>query len=188
MLHNLVLKAINLLLDANIETKKLLAKFSTKIVRINFPLTSIQFMLVNDGSIELEQTEPDCVINIPLAAVSHVIHNNELKTYKSLDIAGDKSLAKHILEAFSTIKVTRVLYMSHNPMMNLFATQLEKIISGLIDYAKMVSNNAGDSISQYLQYESNEIVDKYDLEKFYQEVDEVKSRYELLLKRIERIS
>lgn len=188
MLNSFAVKAINLLLDANIDTKSLLAKYSTKIVKINLPLVSVQFIIASDGGVETESEAPDCTINIPLSTASHVIHKNELKTYKSLDIEGDKTLAKDLLEILATIKVTRVLYLSDNPLMNMFAVQLEKILTSLVDYAKMVSDNAASSISQYVQYESNEVVDKFDLDKFSQEVDELNSRYELLAKRVERIS
>ncbi len=188
MLDYFAVKAINLLLEANSNTQKQLAKYATKIVKINLPLLSIQFLIAADGSVETEHNDPDCTIAIPLSSVSHVLHKNDLKTYKSFDIDGDKELAKKLLEILATVETTNVMYLSQNPLMNMFALQLEKLLVSLVNYAKMVSNNAGHSISQYVQYETNEVVDKYDLEKFSNEVDEVKSRYELLLKRVERIN
>lgn len=188
MLNNLAIKALNLLLQANPNSQNILKKYATKIVALNLPLLSITLIIAADGSLEAETTEPDCSITIPLASASHFIHQDEVKTFKNLQIEGNRDLAKNILEAFATIEVSKVLYLQQNPVLSMFAVRLEQIIQQLVSYAKLVSHNASLSTSQYLQYETEVIADKYEVEEFCNQVDDVRSRYTLLAKRVERIT
>lgn len=188
MLNNLAIKALNLLLQANPNSQSALKKYATKIIALNLPFLSISFIIAADGSLEAEQASPDCSIIIPLASASHLIHQDDVKTFKTLQIEGDRDLAKNILEAFATIEASKILYLQQNPILSIFAVKLEQIIEQLVSYAKLVSHNASLSTSQYLQYEAEVIADKYEVEEFCNQVDELRSRYTLLAKRVERIT
>lgn len=188
MINDFCIKAINLLLDANPNTKAMLTKHSTKIIQLDLPFISIKFMITSDGSLIPEETTPDCTIKIPLASASHLIHNDELKTYKTLGIDGNKTLAKDLLTILSTIETTKLLYLHQNPFLSIFAHKLEQIIDSLVSYAKLVSENATVSSSQYIQYEANSIANKYEIEKFCNDVDKISSQTELLAKRTERLN
>lgn len=186
MLNSLAIKAINLLLKANPKTKDELQKYATKVIGLDLPFLSLQFIIAADGSLEPETAPTDCVITIPLSSASHAIHQDDVKTFKTLQITGDKVLAKNLLATLATIETTKILYLQQNPLLNMFAAKLEQLIEQLVSYAKLVSHNAGLSTSQYLQYETNAIADKYQIEDFCTEVDNLRERCDLLTKRVER--
>lgn len=186
MLNSLAIKAINLLLKANPKTKDELQKYATKVIGLDLPFLSLQFIIAADGSLEPETSTTDCVITIPLSSASHAIHQDDVKTFKTLQITGDKVLAKNLLATLAAIETTKILYLQQNPLLNMFAAKLEQLIEQLVSYAKLVSHNAGLSTSQYLQYETNAIADKYQIEDFCTEVDNLRERCDLLAKRVER--
>lgn len=188
MINEFAIKAINLLLDANPTTKNMLIKYSTKIIQMDLPFLSIAFIISPDGSLAPENTTPDCTIKIPLASASHLIHNDELKTYKTLEINGNKTLAKDLLSILTTIETTKLLYLHQNPFLSIFAHKLEQIIDNLVSYAKLVANNSSISTSQYLQYEESVIANQYELDKFYKDVDHLSSQTELLAKKVEKLN
>lgn len=188
MLNNLAIKAINLLLQANPRTQEELKQYATKVVGLNLPFLSLQFIISSDGSLEPENANTDCIINIPLSSASHLIHEDEVKTFKSLQIEGDKTLAKNLLATLATIETTKILYLHQNPILSIFANKLEQLIEHLVSYAKLVSHNAGLSTSQYIQYEAEAIADKYQIEEFCNQVDELRERCDLLTKRVERLT
>ncbi|MDD3266138.1 MAG: hypothetical protein PHC75_03020 [Burkholderiales bacterium] len=188
MINEFAIKAINLLLDANPNTKPMLQKYSTKIVQLDLPFIAIAFIISPDGSLSPEKSTPDCVIKIPIASASHLIHNDEVKTYKTLEITGDKTLAKDLLSILATIETTKLLYLHQNPFLSMFANKLEQIIDNLVSYAKLVANNASLSTSQYIQYETSSIANKHEVNQFCKQVDEVSSQTELLAKKVEKIN
>lgn len=188
MLNQFAIKAINLLLDANPNTKAMLQKYTTKIIQLDLPFLSIAFIISPDGSLAPEESSPDCIIKIPLASASHLIHNDELKTYKTLEITGDKTLAKDLLSILATIETTKLLYLHENPFLSMFANKLEQIIDSLVNYAKLVASNATLSTSQYIQYETASVANKYELEEFNKSVDNVNSQTELLAKKVEKLN
>lgn len=188
MLNQFAVKAINLLLEANPNTKDMLKKYSTKIIQLDLPFLSIAFIISPDGSLSAEESNPDCIIKIPLASASHLIHHDELKTYKTLEITGDKTLAKDLLSILATIETTKLLYLHENPFLSMFANKLEKVINSLVNYAKLVANNTTVSTSQYLQYETSSVANKYEINQFCEDVDKLSSQTELLAKKVEKIN
>lgn len=188
MLNTFAIKAINLLLQANPNTQNELQKYATKVVTLELPLMTLQFIIASDGSLEAETTTPDCTIKIPLAASSHLIHHDEVKTYRSLEITGDKTLAKDLLTTLASIETTNVLYLSQNPVLNIFAHKLEQLITSIVSYAKLVANNATFSTSQYLQYEVALIANKYEIDEFCTLVDELRERCDLLSVRVNKLT
>ena len=47
------------------------------------------------------------------------------------------------------------------------------------------TNNIGHSVAEYIQYETQDVANGYEIENFCTQVDELKSRTELLAKRIQ---
>ena len=48
---------------------------------------------------------------------------------------------------------------------------------------QLIVYNTSQSISEYLQYETQDIVSKYEIEQFCNDIDELKEKTELLSKR-----
>lgn len=188
MLNTFAIKALNLLLQANPNTQTQLQKYATKIINLDLPFISVQFIIAADGTFEAESVTPDCTIRIPLAASSHLIHQDEVKTYRTLEITGDKELGKNLLTILASINTTKVLYLSQNPVLNIFANKLEQLIESIVSYAKLVANNATLSTSQYLQYEVSVIANKYEVEEYCTQVDELRERCDLLTAKINKLN
>lgn len=188
MFNALAIKALNLLLKANPHTCVQLQKLATKIVELKLPLLTLNFIIAPDGMLETEDSAPDCSITIPLASAGHLIHQDQLQTFKTLQITGDKNLATNLLASLATLDASKILYLSDSTVLGIFAIKLEQLLKNIIEYAKLVSHNAGLSGSQYIQYEIDLISDKYALEQFYRDVDNLKERCDLLGKRVERLT
>lgn len=187
MLNNFAIMAINLLLKANPQSQEQLSKYSTKVIALHLPFLSIQFIIAANGTLEAETSSADCEITIPLGAASHMIQPNEMKTFKSFTITGDKNLAKGLLSILADIDASKALYLHQNPFLSMFATKLEKMLADLVAYAKLVLHNGGLSTSQYIQYEVDMVANKWELEEFYNQVDNTRERVELLAKRVEKL-
>lgn len=188
MLNTLAIKTLNLLLKANPHTCTQLQKLATKVVELKLPLITLNFIIAPDGMLEAEDSDPDCSITIPLASASHFIHHDQLQTFKTLQVIGDKTLATNLLTSLASLDVSKVLYLADSQILGIFAVKLEQLLKNLVEYAKLVSHNAGLSSSQYIQYEVDLISDKYALEQFYSAVDNLKERCDLLGKRVERLT
>ena len=187
MLNTLAIKALNLLLKANPTTRGQLQKLATKVIELKLPFLNLNFIIAPDGMLESEESAADCSITIPLASASHLIHQDQLQTFKTLQIEGDKTLAKNLLSSLATLDASKTLYLHNSPFLGIFAVKLEQFLKIIIEYAQLVSHNATLSTSQYVQYEVDLISDKYILEQFYTDVDDLKERCDLLGKRVERL-
>ena len=187
MLHKILLKIINLNLVANPQVMQELRKSASKIITINLAGIRLTCLIAPDGQLEHEQAEADCIINIPLMSASHLLHQDELKTYHSLNIKGDIGLANRFLVAIGQINPSNVLYNHNSQVLGMAAVILEKFIRQLIDYAGLVSQNATFSISQYLQYDAEIISDKFSLDNFRAEVATLQAQSQILANRVVKL-
>lgn len=205
MLDKIIITGFNCLIEANPQTQAKLQKLVNKAICLgaldkkavddstNYSSTmlasvfKINFVITPLGTLEVDKLKPDCIIDIPIAALSHLIHGEEIRTLKQVKIDGDYNLGLNFLSAISTVKFTNLLYQENSLLPGIIAVKLETFIKQIIEYAKLVVGNAGLSTSQYLQYESEVIAGKYELEEFYNQVDELKERCQLLTKRLEKL-
>lgn len=188
MLSSLVIKALNLMLRANPQTQNKFKKLATKLIELKLPLLRLNFIIAPDGSFEPENSvAADCEITIPISSSSYFLHHNQLQAFQNLQISGDKNLAKVFLETLATIDISNILYQHNSPALGILSVKIEKIMRQIIDYAQLINQNASLSTSQYIQYDAQIIVDKYQIDNFCNQVDELKERTDLLALRIERI-
>lgn len=187
MINAAAIKILNLGISANENVQIKLKHFATKIVRLNLPMISLNFIITANGFLEPEDLKPDLVIDLPIKLASHFIHADEIKTFKDINISGDRQLALGVLSALAEIDPGKILYMKDSALLGVMANKFEDLIKGMIDYIKLLSHNAGLSLSQYVQYESDLVTDQYQLEEFYVAVDQLKEHSELLVKRAERL-
>ena len=187
-LTQLVFRLLNQLVTNSSASSAQLRQLSGTVYRLELSGIKLNLQISPDGLLRKSNANPDCQISIPLRAASHCIHHDELKTYQSLTISGDKALAKPFLSALTTLDPALLLYPANSPCLGIFAVQAEKLLLALVNYLRLVMWNGSLSVSQYLQYESNWLSDKHQLEAFYAAVDELSERTERLTKRIERLS
>lgn len=187
IIANVITKMLNVNLRANPNIARELQKFATKIVELRLPLFNLNLLITPEGYLDLEEESADCSITIPLASAAHLIHQDEVQTFQQLHIEGDANLARNFLTALSKIQPSNVLYNHNSALLGIMAVKLEAQLNGLFQYLALLANNASYSTSQYIQYEIDFVTDKFTLDKFNDQVDELKDRCQLLAKRVERI-
>lgn len=186
IIAKLISKLLNLHLEANPEVCKLLQKISGKLIRLNLPLAGITFLITPEGLLDPEEEEPDCQITITAAAASHLLHQDKLQTYRHITIDGQRSVGQQFLTALAQINITNILYQHNSQVLGIMALVVEKQLTQLIGYLQLIRDNGSYSMGKYLQFETALVSDKFTLEKFYRDVDELRDRVELLTKRFEK--
>ncbi len=188
MLSSLVIKAFNLILNANPQTQTKLKKLATKLIELKLPLFTINVIIAPDGTFESEDCVPaDCSITIPISSSSYFLHHNQVQAFQNLLIQGDKNLAQDFIMILATLDISNILYQHNSPTLGILSIKIEKTLKQIINYAQLINKNASLSTSQYIQYEAQVIVDKYQIDNFCNQVDELKEKTDLLALRIERI-
>lgn len=186
LITKLIAKLLNLHLAANPEVTAQLQKISGKLIRLNLPLAGITFLVTPEGLLDPEEEEADCQITILPAAVSHLLHQDKLQTYRHITIDGQRAIGQQFLTALAQIKITNVLYQHNSQVLGIMAVVIEKQLTQLITYLQLLRDNSSYSLGKYLQFETDLVSDKFILEKFYRDVDELRDRVELLTKRFEK--
>lgn len=178
-------KLLNLHLEANPDVARQLQKIAGKLVRLNLPLNTITFLVTPEGMLDPEEDTPDCEISISAAVFGYLLHQDKLQTYQHITISGQQQLGQHFLKALSKIKITNILYQHNSQTLGVIAVMVEKQLEQLVNYLQLLRDNSSYSLGKYLQYEIDLISDKFILEKFYRDVDDLRDRVELLTKRFE---
>lgn len=186
-MNKLVIIILNQLFQANPRINSDLKQFTDKTIELQVIGIAIRFMVSQDYMLKESYGSVDTMIVIPLAAGSYLIDQNQLKSFNRIQIHGDQKLGQNWIKLMSRLEVTNILYQHDSVLLGVFAVQVERLLASIIDYLKLMTGNASYSVSQYLQYESDNIVGKYELKQFCAEVDELNSRYQLLNKRMERL-
>lgn len=187
MKNQLFALIINRLLKTNVGVADQIAKLKGKTIELTIIGAKFQFEIIGSFVTESKNTKPDVRINIPLSASTHLINPDQLKTMKQIQIDGELKTGQEFLQLLSQLHPEDLLYQHDNMTLGIITRKLEKLVIMVIDYLKLIINNGLYSSSQYLQYESKDLVGYYEIEDFCNQVDELNSRYELLNKRIARL-
>lgn len=186
IIATLIAKLLNLHLEANPQVRELLQKIAGKLIRLNLPLAGITFLITPEGLLAPEEEEPDCQITITAAATSHLLHQDKLQTYRHITFDGQRTIGQQFLTALAQINITNVLYQHNSQVLGIMALVVEKQLTQLINYLQLIRDNSSYSLGKYLQFETELVSDKFTLEKFYRDVDDLRDRVELLTKRFEK--
>ncbi len=188
MLNQVVIKVFNRFIKASPSSQAELQKLQNQVISLATPLFAINVLITGDGLLELSSNQANTFIRIPLATLSHLIHQEQIRTFKLINIEGDQKLATSFLTAIAKINPSDILYQHNLPILGIFAVTIENFIKQLIEYLKLVQDNAMQSLSQYAQYEIDFITDKHTMEEFLNQVDELNERCQLLAKRLEKLT
>lgn len=181
---NPVLIFINKTLETNEGSRLLLLQYKNKSFKINFNLLSIAGMIGNHGYIEPVQNDTiDVEITIPFSTATYLINQDKLEIFKKIIFTGDINFGRNILEIFSNLKFSGA-YADASPLYLFLFNNLIKIFGIISTQVKLISNNASHSISEYLQYESEDLVTKYEMENFCNSVDDLNNRTNRLVAQI----
>lgn len=185
-----LLQIINKILQYNVGSKNELAYYSGKSFILNIVGISITATIMEDGLLavcdDTEQTAIDTTIIIPITIMTYLIHQDKLEMFRQIKINGDLSFGVKLLEILSNLNFNGV-YAHISPLNGVLLQQIERILIAIRNYFILISKNGGISISEYMQYETGNIINRHNIEKFCTNVDDVKIRTEILEKRLEKL-
>ncbi len=183
-INDSMLFVLNKTLSNNESSLNSLKQHIYKSFKINFLGLSLSAVINQDGVLSrYSETEFTVIINIPITASTYLINQNKIDLFKQLTFIGDKKFGRELLEILSKLN-SYGLFSTQSSFANILVNQLINLIKMIIAQIKLTSTNASQSISQYLLYETEDIADKYEIDKFCNAVDDVKARVELLNQRI----
>jgi ubiquinone biosynthesis protein UbiJ len=122
-------------------------------------------------------------INIPINIITYAINQNKLDTFKKISFIGDKYFGRTLLEILSNLHINDI-YKTKNPVILLIINRIHYLLNMLQSQFILMTNNISHSFAEYIQYETRDIANPYEIENFCTQVDELKARTELLMKRI----
>jgi ubiquinone biosynthesis protein UbiJ len=187
MLAKLAITGINLALDADLALKKQVAELAPQIIEVILPGLSFKVLVAPDGSLLAETAASDTTIVIPVQAATYLLNHDQFKTFQALTISGNTATARQFLSLLIQLKPSNILYQTSNPLLGVALVQLEGMLTRLRNYLQLVTANCSLSLSEYVQYEANAVGNKFELDQYCSEVDDLAMRVELLNKRIERL-
>ncbi len=175
-----ILLLLNKVLTSNASSQHLLAKYYNKSFRIIFPVFSISAVVEKNGSLGLyEQNEVDSTIKIPLSSLNYLINQDKLAIIKQIEINGDKNFGLFLLELLSKLNWNII---DHDKIPG--SKILVNFFIKLNEQLQLVATNAAHSITEYLLYETEDLVTQYEMNDFCREVDELNNRADILKARI----
>ncbi len=171
---------LNKALTSNEGSQHLLAQHYNKSFRILFPVFSISAIIEKNGSLSIhEQYEVDSIIKIPLSSLNYLINQDKLAIIKQIEISGDKNFGLFLLELLSKLNWNII---DHDKILG--SKILVKFFIKLNKQLQLVVTNATHSITEYLLYETEDLVTQYEMNDFCKEVDELNNRADILKARI----
>lgn len=179
---------LNLFITTNSGVQLKLKNLANKVIGLHFGNIKFELLITDNGDVKTTNLAHDCTIYFPLAIISHLIHKDAIRTLRTIKITGNNKLAIEFLDIITKLNPTNFLYTNNSQLLNLGGFYTEKLVKSFVDYANLVVNNFTTSGSRYIQYEKNFITDKYQITEFCNQVDEIKDRYQLLLKRVQKLA
>lgn len=186
-MNNSFLLLINKVLANNQGSLLLLKKYRGQTFSINIiGLINFRAIICNDGLLdEIDQNMPTSInMSIPLSIASEVIRNNKMAMLQKISFRGNKHDGIEILKIISNLQISEAILQTDSVWLALLIKTLNKFIGTLKNTLLLFGKNASQSISEYLQYESKDIVNQYEIEQFCDAVDTLRERTDTLIKRI----
>ena len=171
---------LNKALISNESSQYLLAQHHNKTFRIIFPIFSISAIIEKNGGLSIcEQNNVDTTIKIPISSINYFINQDKLAIIKQIDISGDKNFGLFLLELLSKLNWDII---SHDKIPG--SKILANFFISLNKQFHLIATNAVESFTEYLLYETQDLVTQYEMSDFCKEVDELNDRVDILKARI----
>lgn len=187
---NVVLTILNKVLEHNEGSRNRLSYYHDRSFALNIVGVSIIGVIDADGFISNSDAivdNYDVSITIPAIVASYFVHKDQLDAFRQITFKGDTKFGRDLLEILSNLQFDS-FYATLSPLNGIIVRQLSRVFIAIKDYFILVNKNMATSISEYLLYETRDIVTGYAIEDFCTEVDELRTRADLLIKRINRPS
>jgi ubiquinone biosynthesis protein UbiJ len=176
LIEDIVIRLINRLL-INTDNCRRLAKYSNYTMEINIQnLTKIAFIINHDGSITRSYTKT-ITNQIIIDNLYGVLSNkNYFDKLKFITINGDKKVVLDIMKILNTLDIY-ALYIPDNVISQVMLNNTIELLKKLLTVIKNCYDSLTYSMGEYLQYETDIIVTRYEVNQFCDDVDLLYQRY-----------
>ncbi len=189
MLKPLITRFLQHITEQNKWSRPYLTPFSGRILQFDFSLLKAHLIILEDGSLSLagETAKADAVIHIPPSLAMRLMAQDE-SAKMQIKIDGDTHLATEFSKVLQQMRWDYEEDLSHL----LGDIAANKLVAGgkkIAQETKKQSINLAEMLSEYWQEEKPTIAKKWQVEKFVQEVDSLKSdiaRFEKKLKKLSK--
>ena len=182
------LSLLNKILEHNEGSINLLKHYHGKSFKLNLVGISIAALITDSGLLQVadESTEFNVDVFIPPTTASYLVNQDKLDAFKKISFHGDIEFGRAILEIMANLHLSG-LYTNTSPAAGLMLSQLGKVINMLKEQMLLVGQNSSNSVSEYLLYESEDIVTRYEIQDFCDNVDDLNNRLNLINQRINNL-
>ncbi|OQW69052.1 MAG: hypothetical protein BVN34_05935 [Proteobacteria bacterium ST_bin12] len=189
MLKPLITRFLQHITQQNSWSRPYLTPFSGRILQFDFSLLKAHLIILEDGSLSLagESAKADAIIHIPPSLAMRLMAQDE-SAKMQIKIDGDTHLATEFSKVLQQMRWDYEEDLSH--LVGDIAAN--KLVTGgkkIAQETKKQSINLAEMLSEYWQEEKPTIAKKWQVEKFVQEVDSLKSdmaRFEKKLKKFSK--
>lgn len=182
----MLLSTINKVLATNEGSRLLLQKYSGKSLLISISgIISFSSNIDGDGYFS-HYSNPDYTdtsIRINSTIAGTLLDNNQPEMLKHITISGNKSFGLELLKILANLEITEALLYSKSTPISVTFEILRKFITIIKNNLQLMTRNTSLSLTEYLQYETADIVSRYEIEHFCTSVDTLKEKTDLLIKR-----
>lgn len=190
ILNNMFLSTINKILATNQGSCLLLQKHSGKSFVIDIAgIMNFSANITGDGFLvhcsNPDYTDTSIKINSTIAGT--LLDNNHPEMLKHITITGDKSFGLELLKILSNLEIAAALMHSQSVPLSITLSILRKFVTIIKNNLQLITRNTAQSLTEYLQYETTDIVGRHEIEQFCTSVDMLKERTDRLIKRFNLI-
>ena len=183
MFENIFIKLINRLL-VNSENCKHLSKYMNQSLIISIKQLVTISLIINEEGLVNKCYDDNIRNQLVIENLYGVISSSHyLDKLKYISINGDKKIVLDILKILSNLDI-HDLYIPNNIVSQIAFSNALQLFSKFITIIKNSYNSLLYSLSEYLQYEKDIIVTKYEVDRFCDEVDELNFKVTQLSKKI----
>lgn len=179
--NSLMLTVINKILESNEGSRKLLIAFAKKSFCIKYCGICITALIDIDGFLtEIANNNYDVIIEIKPSSIDYLLHKDRIALLRSINFVGDKSFGMSLLSILTNIHYYGLYLITSYPLLNLFFSKLTQAISIIADYMKLLTNSFSISTSEYLLYETQDLITRYENDQLWTEIEDLNSRVDHL--------
>lgn len=182
------LSLLNKILEHNEGSTNLLKHYSGKSFKLNLVGISISAFITESGLLQAvdENDEFNVDVFIPATTASYLVNQDKIDAFKKISFHGDIEFGRALLEIMANLHLSG-LYANTSPAAGLMLSQLGKVINMLKEQMLLVGQNSTNSVTEYLLYESEDIVTRYEIQDFCDNVDDLNDRLNLINQRINNL-
>lgn len=189
MLKPLITRFLQHITQQNSWSRPYLTPFSGRILQFDFSLVKAHLIILEDGSLSMagDTASADAVIHIPPSLAMRLMAQDE-SAKMQIKIDGDTHLATELSKVLQQMRWDIEEDLSHL-MGDIAANKLVTGSQKIAQETKKQTVNLAEMLSEYWQEEKPTIAKKWQVEKFVQEVDSLKSdiaRFEKKLKKLSK--